>query len=49
MPRGVVTADSAYGTDLAFRDGVRALGLDYTVAIRSNTLVWPPGAKPRSP
>ena len=49
IPRGIVTADSAYGSDLDFRDGVQALGLDYTVAIRSNTLVWPPGTTPRSP
>ena len=33
LPRGVVLADEAYGGAVQFRDGVRDLGLDYTVAI----------------
>ena len=49
VPTGTVAADSAYGSDTAFRDGLEALGLDYAVAIRSNTLVWPPGVKPGAP
>ncbi len=49
VPTGIVAADSAYGSDTAFRDGLDALGLHYAVAIRSNTLVWPPGIKPRAP
>ena len=49
VPNGIVAADSAYGTDTAFRDGLETLGLQYAVAIRSNTLVWPPGFKPKAP
>ena len=33
LPRGVVLADEAYGGAAQFRDGARALGLDYAVAI----------------
>jgi SRSO17 transposase len=40
VPRGIVLADEGYGNAKAFRDEVRALGLDYAVAVNSNTTVW---------
>jgi SRSO17 transposase len=40
MPRGVVLADAGYGDSSEFRNGVRHLGLDYAVAVSSNTKVW---------
>jgi SRSO17 transposase len=39
LPRGVVLADSAYGTSRDFRDGVRALGLHYAVGVDPKTVV----------
>lgn len=44
LPRGLVLADTAYGDDVAFRRGLRQLGLHYTVAVSKNTLVWRCGA-----
>lgn len=51
---GVVLADAAYGDDTMFREGVRALGLFYAMAIRERTTVWtanlaPLPAPPRKP
>lgn len=40
LPKGVVLADAAYGTSSAFRLGLRALGLDYAVAVESSTKAW---------
>src|SRR5258706_9768566 len=40
VPPGVVLVDAAYGNSNDFRMGVRALGLDYAVAIQSPTKVW---------
>jgi len=39
VPKAVVLADGAYGTVSDFRDGVRALGLDYAVGIQLDTKV----------
>jgi SRSO17 transposase len=39
LPRGVVLADQAYGSSDEFRDGVRALGLHYAVAVDARTVV----------
>jgi SRSO17 transposase len=39
IPPGVVLADTAYGTSRAFRRGIRALGLDYAVAVDPQTKV----------
>ena len=39
IPRGLVLADQAYGTSEDFRDGVRALGLHYAVAVDPRSLV----------
>ena len=41
MPRGLVLADTAYGTSTRFREQVRELGLNYAVAVESTTKVWP--------
>jgi SRSO17 transposase len=40
MPLGTVLADSGYGYDSQFRDGVTELGLLYAVGIQSNVLMW---------
>src|SRR5258707_748267 len=39
LPRGVVLADSAYGNNGWFREQLRAMGLEYGVAILSTTKV----------
>lgn len=44
-----VLADAAYGNALDFRDGVRALNLDYALAVQSTTQVWRPGEQPLAP
>ena len=49
VPKGIVTADAAYGHDRVFREGVEALGLEYVLSVQLTTLVWPPGAEPRKP
>jgi SRSO17 transposase len=46
VPRRPVLADAAYGDSRDFRDGLRELGLDFAVAISSNTMVWGPGVEP---
>jgi len=40
VPLGTVLADSGYGYDSQFRDGVTKLGLLYAVGIQSNVLMW---------
>ena len=40
IPRGLVSADSAYGNSSKFRRALRREGLDYSVAIRASTKVW---------
>jgi SRSO17 transposase len=49
VPRGVVLADAAYGTDTAFRDQLTAWDLPYAVGIRSDVTVWPAGTGPLPP
>lgn len=39
---GVLLADAAYGDDSAFREGLDALKLSYSVGLRSTTTVWGP-------
>jgi SRSO17 transposase len=39
IPRGVVLADSAYGSSRDFRSGVRSLGLHYAVGVNPETVV----------
>jgi SRSO17 transposase len=40
IPKGVVLADSAYGTSIEFRDQIRSLGLQYAVGVDPKTTVW---------
>jgi SRSO17 transposase len=40
LPRGIVLADSAYGSSSAFRTELRDLGLEYAVAVYPQTKVW---------
>jgi SRSO17 transposase len=40
LPRGVVLADAAYGTEAAWRDQLTRWGLPYAVAVREHTRVW---------
>jgi SRSO17 transposase len=40
VPKGVVLADSAYGSSREFRAGVRAAGLHYAVGVDPKTTVW---------
>jgi len=51
MARGVqaVLADSAYGTEYAFRQGIAALGLRYAVEVKHTSKVWGPGQGPLPP
>src|SRR5271163_1292323 len=49
VPRGIVLADAAYGSDGAFRAGVTTLGLIYCVGVQSTISLWPPGVEPLPP
>jgi SRSO17 transposase len=49
LPRGIVSADSAFGNNTAFRDGVTLKGLRYAVGIQETTTVWPSGKGPLAP
>lgn len=40
IPRGIALADSWYGDEPSFRAGLRSLGLDYAVAVKSDNRVW---------
>ena len=40
IPRGIVLADAAYGTETDWRDQLTARGLAYMVGVRSTTKVW---------
>ena len=46
---GTVVADSGYGSDIAFREGLDELGLLYSVGVKANTSVWAPGVEPLPP
>jgi SRSO17 transposase len=48
VPPGVVLADEVSGSTASFRQGVRALGLDYAAAVRATTPVRPPLDKRRA-
>lgn len=47
VPAGPVLADSAYGNETRFREGITELGLRYAVGVHENLTVWPPGEVPR--
>ena len=44
-----VLADSAYGTEYAFRQGIAKLGLCYAVEVKLTSKVWGPGHGPLPP
>jgi SRSO17 transposase len=44
-----VLADAGYGDTTEFRDRVTALHLPYSVGIKPETTVWPPGKQPLPP
>ena len=48
-PPGLVVADSGYGYDIGFREGLDELGLTYSVGVKANTSVWAPGVEPLPP
>lgn len=43
IPAGVILADAGYGSDTAFRTGLRSMSLDYVVGVQSTASLWPPG------
>jgi SRSO17 transposase len=49
VPQGTVLMDAGYGVNMAFRDGVTALGLSHVAGILSQTSVWAPEAGPLPP
>ena len=49
IPLGVVTADSGFGNDTKFRDGLTELQLRYAVGIHATTTVWPEAQPPLPP
>lgn len=49
VPVGVVLADEVYGSNREFREGVAALKLSYSLAVRSVTTVWAGEREPLPP
>jgi SRSO17 transposase len=47
VPLAPVLADSAYGNETRFREGITELGLRYVVGVHENMTVWRPGETPR--
>src|ERR1700726_4883626 len=47
VPPAPVLADSAYGNETRFREGISELELQYAVGIHENMTVWPPGEVPQ--
>jgi SRSO17 transposase len=47
VPPAPVLADSAYGNETRFREGITELELQYAVGVHENMTVWPPGEVPR--
>ena len=47
VPAAPVLADSAYGNDTQFREGITELELPYVVGVHENMTVWRPGEVPR--
>jgi len=49
VPPGVVLADEVYGSNREFREGVAALDLSYSLAVRCVTTVWAQEREPLPP
>jgi SRSO17 transposase len=47
VPPAPVLADSAYGNETRFREGITELKLPYAVGVHGNLTVWPAGQAPR--
>jgi SRSO17 transposase len=47
VPPAPVLADSAYGNETRFREGITELELRYAVGVHANLTVWPPGKVPQ--
>jgi SRSO17 transposase len=47
VPPAPVLADSAYGNETRFREGITELELQYAVGVHENMTVWQPGEAPR--
>ncbi len=47
LPGEIVLADAAYGTSVAFRNGLVTYGLDYAVGVNGTTKVWTLDARAR--
>lgn len=47
VPAAPLLADSAYGNDTQFREGITELGLLYAVGVHETTTVWRPGEVPQ--
>lgn len=47
--RHIVLADAAYGDSIEFRNELTARGLQYVIAVKGESVVWPPGSEPRVP
>jgi SRSO17 transposase len=47
IPPAPVLADSAYGNETRFREGITELHLRYAVGVHENLTVWPPGETPQ--
>jgi len=47
VPAAPVLADSAYGNDTRFREGITELELPYVVGVHENMTVWRPGQVPQ--
>ena len=47
--RHVVLGDAAYGDSLEFRKELERRQLQYVMAVKAETVVWPPGSEPRIP
>lgn len=45
----VVLADAAYGNDMAFREELEELGLQYAVGVQASMTVWRQGEEPAPP
>ena len=47
VPPAPILADSAYGNETRFREGITELKLPYAVGVHENMTVWQPGEVPR--
>jgi SRSO17 transposase len=47
IPPAPVLADSAYGNETRFREGITELELEYAVGVHENMTVWQPGEVPQ--